>query len=92
MGEHCLSPIFARTNLMVPRDYRGLVLFCTNSYSPVLAFIVAGMLCSVSMTADIPNPYSVPGIRSIGRCRNKRYSVCVSRVGRKDEKAGSQSS
>lgn len=28
--------------------------------------------------AHIPTPYSVPGTRSVRRCRNKHYSVCVS--------------
>lgn len=51
------------------------------SYSPVLAFMVAGTLCCEFMTADIPTPYSVPGTKSVGRCRNQHYSVCVSVVG-----------
>lgn len=58
------------------------------SYSPVLAFMVAGTLCWEVMTAEIPTPYSVPGTRSIGRCRNQRYSVCAS--GREDGGAGSE--
>lgn len=55
------------------------------SYSPVLAFMVAGTLCCEFMTPDIPTPYSVPGTRSVGRCRNRHYSLCVSRVGRLKE-------
>ena len=54
------------------------------AYSPVLAFMVAGMLCCEFMTADIPTPYSVPGTRSVSRRRNRRYSECV-KVGRPRE-------
>lgn len=57
------------------------------SYSPVLAFMVAGTLCWEVMMAEIPTPYSVPGTRSIGRCRNQRYSLCVSRAGRQGREA-----
>ena len=32
--------------------------------SPVLAFIVAGVLWLLSFMAEIPMPYSVPGSRS----------------------------
>lgn len=52
--------------------------FC---YSPVLAFMVAGTLCREVVTAEMPTPYSVPGTRSVGGCRNQRYSVCASRAG-----------
>ena len=48
-----------------------------SSYSPVLAFMVAGTLCCEFMMADIPIPYSVPGTRSVGRCRNKCYPTYV---------------
>lgn len=37
--------------------------------SPVLAFMVAGTLCWLSITAEIPMPYSVPGTRSAGGCK-----------------------
>lgn len=37
--------------------------------SPVLAFMVAGTLCWLSITAEIPMPYSVPGTRSTRECK-----------------------
>lgn len=36
---------------------------------PVLAFMVAGTLCWLSITAEIPMPYSVPGTRSAIVCK-----------------------
>lgn len=65
------------------------VINSTNN-SPVLAFIVAGVLWLPSFMAEMPMPYSVPGNRSeteqviyqsIHRTREHRFTVSHSHTG-----------